>query len=174
RLRVHRPCRDERPHELGAADEVRRAARRRAEAGPRRGLRARRGTGGRAPLSQPRILSRAVARLARAAGHAAAARRDATRAIGDQRRASAAAKRAQALIGNMISAALVGRDGSIDWLCLPRFDSPACFAALLGTSENGRWIIAPTDAHESKRSYYSGTAILETRFATRGGEAALL
>jgi len=79
-----------------------------------------------------------------------------------------------ALIGNMISAALVGRDGSIDWLCLPRFDSPACFAALLGTSENGRWIIAPTDAHESKRSYYSGTAILETRFATSSGEAALI
>ena len=79
-----------------------------------------------------------------------------------------------ALIGNMISAALVGRDGSIDWLCLPRFDSPACFAALLGNSENGRWVIAPTDAHESKRSYYSGTAILETRFVTRTGEAALI
>jgi hypothetical protein len=48
-----------------------------------------------------------------------------------------------ALIGNMVTAALVGRDGSIDWLCLPRFDSAACFAALLGGRENGRWRIAP-------------------------------
>ena len=79
-----------------------------------------------------------------------------------------------ALIGNMISAALVARDGSIDWLCLPRFDSPACFAALLGDRENGRWIIAPRDAHDIERSYYPGTAVLETRFKTRAGEAALI
>jgi GH15 family glucan-1,4-alpha-glucosidase len=74
----------------------------------------------------------------------------------------------------MISAALVARDGSIDWLCLPRFDSPACFAALLGDRENGRWIIAPTDGHEIERSYHPGTAVLETRFTTRTGEAALI
>src|SRR5512145_2214395 len=79
-----------------------------------------------------------------------------------------------ALIGNMISAALVARDGSIDWLCLPRFDSPACFAALLGRRENGRWIIAPRDAHDIERSYYAGTPVLETRFKTRAGEAALI
>lgn len=78
------------------------------------------------------------------------------------------------LIGNMISAALVARDGSIDWLCLPRFDSPACFAALLGRQENGRWQIAPADP-ESKvtRRYLPGTAILETRFETASGVVTL-
>ena len=79
-----------------------------------------------------------------------------------------------ALIGNMISSALVGRDGSIDWLCLPRFDSGACFAALLGTPDNGRWIIAPAHVRSTQRCYYSGTPVLETRFTTDTGEAALI
>jgi GH15 family glucan-1,4-alpha-glucosidase len=75
-----------------------------------------------------------------------------------------------ALIGNMISAALVGRDGSIDWLCLPRFDSAACFAALLGRPENGRWLIRPADANAKvSRRYIPDTAVLETRFETDGG-----
>jgi GH15 family glucan-1,4-alpha-glucosidase len=74
------------------------------------------------------------------------------------------------LIGNMISAALVARDGSIDWLCLPQFDSPACFAALLGGPEHGRWLIAPEDARaRSSRRYLPDTAILETSFETAGG-----
>ena len=78
------------------------------------------------------------------------------------------------LIGNMISCALVGRDGSIDWLCLPRFDSDACFAALLGTPEHGRWLIAPQGkAQHTTRRYLPGTAILETTFATAEGAASV-
>jgi len=74
------------------------------------------------------------------------------------------------VIGNMISAALVGTDGSIDWLCLPRFDSPACFAALLGAPDNGRWLIAPRDkAVRATQRYLPGTAVLETRFETATG-----
>ncbi|MGE0210490.1 MAG: glycoside hydrolase family 15 protein [Parvibaculaceae bacterium] len=74
------------------------------------------------------------------------------------------------LIGNMMSAALVGRDGSIDWLCLPRFDSPACFAALLGTPENGRWRIAPSGGPvRTSRRYLPGTAVIETTFETGDG-----
>src|SRR3546814_17075769 len=74
------------------------------------------------------------------------------------------------LIGNMLSAALVGRDGSIDWLCLPHFDSPACFAALLGDDSHGRWLLAPrqTDAPASRR-YLPHTAGIETRHTTATG-----
>ena len=72
-----------------------------------------------------------------------------------------------ALIGDLATAALVGRDGSIDWLCWPRFDSDACFAALLGTPEHGRWLIAPADtAGRVTRRYRPNTLILETRFET--------
>jgi GH15 family glucan-1,4-alpha-glucosidase len=80
-----------------------------------------------------------------------------------------------ALIGDCRSAALVGRDGAIDWLCLPRFDSPACFAALLGNSENGSWLIAPQHATpEVRRSYRGATLVLETVFTTPDGEIALI
>ncbi|HEU4985882.1 MAG TPA: trehalase-like domain-containing protein, partial [Rhizobiaceae bacterium] len=79
------------------------------------------------------------------------------------------------LIGNMISAALVGRDGSIDWLCLPRFDSAACFAALLGTPEQGRWKIAPADPEfRATRRYVPRTAVLETKFETSTGAVLLI
>jgi GH15 family glucan-1,4-alpha-glucosidase len=72
-----------------------------------------------------------------------------------------------AIIGDCESAALVGRDGSIDWLCWPRFDSDACFAALLGAREHGRFQIAPRDPPiRSTRRYRPGTLILETRFET--------
>jgi GH15 family glucan-1,4-alpha-glucosidase len=80
-----------------------------------------------------------------------------------------------AMIGDRRSAALVGRDGAIDWLCLPRFDSPACFAALLGGSDNGSWVIAPQNAkREVRRSYRGATLVLETIFTTTEGEIALI
>jgi GH15 family glucan-1,4-alpha-glucosidase len=80
-----------------------------------------------------------------------------------------------ALIGDCETAALVGRDGSIDWLCWPRFDSDACFAALLGTSENGRWIIAPADAGvRGERRYRGHSLVLETRFETPAGAMTLI
>ena len=80
-----------------------------------------------------------------------------------------------AMIGDLASAALVGRDGSIDWLCWPRFDSDACFAALLGKPEHGRWSIAPQDgAARITRRYRPDTLILETRFETETGAATLI
>jgi len=80
-----------------------------------------------------------------------------------------------ALIGDCKTAALVGRDGSIDWLCLPRFDSAACFAALLGTAENGRWLIAPKHPSPGvQRHYRPGTLILETEFQTESGSATVI
>jgi GH15 family glucan-1,4-alpha-glucosidase len=80
-----------------------------------------------------------------------------------------------ALIGDCESAALVGRDGSIDWWCAPRFDSPACFAGLLGTPENGRWQLAPVGEPASvTRGYRGDTLVLETVFRTEGGEVAVI
>ncbi|MDB5556041.1 MAG: glucoamylase [Rhizobium sp.] len=80
-----------------------------------------------------------------------------------------------AMIGDLGSAALVGKDGSIDWLCWPRFDSDACFAALLGTPEHGSWQIAPKDkTAKVTRRYRPNTLILETRFETLTGVATLI
>jgi GH15 family glucan-1,4-alpha-glucosidase len=80
-----------------------------------------------------------------------------------------------ALIGDCETAALVSRNGSIDWLCFPRFDSGACFAALLGTPENGRWRIAPKDGRARvRRRYRPETLILETTFETDEGIALLI
>lgn len=79
------------------------------------------------------------------------------------------------LIGDCESAALVGRDGSIDWLCWPRFDSDACFASLLGGPEHGRWLLAPSDkAARSTRRYRDDTLILETRFETESGSVLII
>ncbi|MEW1862968.1 glycoside hydrolase family 15 protein [Streptomyces sp. NPDC088194] len=75
-----------------------------------------------------------------------------------------------AIIGDLQTAALVGRDGSIDWLCLPRFDSAACFAALLGDRDNGRWRIAPVNSsHCATRSYRGDTLVLDTVWETPNG-----
>jgi GH15 family glucan-1,4-alpha-glucosidase len=80
-----------------------------------------------------------------------------------------------ALIGDCETAALVGRDGSIDWLCWPRFDSDACFAALLGSTDHGRWLIAPAaNDVRTTRSYRADTLILETKFETAEGVVILL
>ncbi len=80
-----------------------------------------------------------------------------------------------ALIGDCRTAALVGRDGSIDWLCFPRFDSGACFAALLGDPGHGRWLIAPAaTALSTRRKYREGTLILETEFETDEGAVRII
>jgi GH15 family glucan-1,4-alpha-glucosidase len=80
-----------------------------------------------------------------------------------------------AVIGNCETVALVGRDGSIDWLCLPRFDQPACFAALLGAPEHGRWLIAASGPEiRTTRRYRDHTMILETTFETPEGSATVI
>jgi GH15 family glucan-1,4-alpha-glucosidase len=80
-----------------------------------------------------------------------------------------------AMIGDCGSAALIGRDGSIDWLCLPRFDSAACFAALLGKPEHGRWLIEPAEpSGRTERRYADGSLILVTLFETAGGAVELV
>src|SRR3954463_13213589 len=78
-----------------------------------------------------------------------------------------------AAIGDGHTAALVGIDGSVDWLCLPRFDSPACFAGLLGTDEHGHWQLCPVDDYDVRRRYVDSSAVLETTFTTASGEVTL-
>ena len=74
------------------------------------------------------------------------------------------------IIGDMHTAALVGRDGSVDWLCLPRFDSPSCFSSLLGDESHGRWLLAPAgQVKDTFRRYRSETLVLETDFETVAG-----
>jgi GH15 family glucan-1,4-alpha-glucosidase len=80
-----------------------------------------------------------------------------------------------AMIGDCRTAALICRSGSIDWLCVPRFDSAACFAALLGTKDNGRWLIEPAAKQfKTSRRYLGDSLILETTFETRTGAVRLL
>jgi len=80
-----------------------------------------------------------------------------------------------ALLGDTESAALVSASGSIDWLCFPRFDSPACFAALLGTPEHGRWLLAPADGRRcTRRAYRDGGLVLETYYETDSGAVTVI
>src|SRR5918996_127651 len=80
-----------------------------------------------------------------------------------------------ALLGDLQTAALVGRDGSIDWCCFPRFDSGACFAALLGDAEHGRWRLAPAgEIRRSQRRYRHDTLILESVYETAEGRVRVI
>jgi GH15 family glucan-1,4-alpha-glucosidase len=74
-----------------------------------------------------------------------------------------------ALIGDCQTAALVGRNGSIDWLCLPRFDSGACFASLLANPRHGRWLLCPGAPAKSRRRYVDNTLVLLTEHETADG-----
>ena len=78
------------------------------------------------------------------------------------------------MIGDRNTAALVATNGSIDWLCLPRFDSPACFAALLGDDENGHWQLCPVGDYQVSRAYVDGSAAVQTTFTTDDGVVTLL
>src|SRR3982751_4248552 len=80
-----------------------------------------------------------------------------------------------AFLSDTQTCALVGRNGSIDWLCFPRFDSGACFAALLGDGKNGRWLFSPTEEiTATRRRYRAGTLILETEIETASGSVRLI
>src|SRR5512138_3539580 len=79
-----------------------------------------------------------------------------------------------ALIGDTRGAALISKTGSIDWLCIPRFDSGACFAALLGAPEHGRWLITPrAPVQHVRRKYQGDSMVLETELETETGVVAL-
>jgi GH15 family glucan-1,4-alpha-glucosidase len=80
-----------------------------------------------------------------------------------------------ALIGDLHTGALIGKDGSLDWLCLPNFDSPACFAALLDTPRAGRWLVAPAGGGEcTRRRYHGDTLVLETEWQTSTGHVRVI
>ena len=79
-----------------------------------------------------------------------------------------------ALIGDCHTAALVGKDGSIDWLCLPRFDSASVFTSLLGTREHGEWSLGIEDGEVAERAYLPGTLVLRTLWRSPSGEAEVL
>src|SRR6266699_835983 len=80
-----------------------------------------------------------------------------------------------ALVGDLQTAALVGRSGSVDWLCFPRFDSGSCFGALLGTNDHGRWLVAPVGSGAATdRRYRENTLILESEWQTSSGRVRVI
>ncbi|MGN6762544.1 MAG: trehalase-like domain-containing protein, partial [Leifsonia sp.] len=80
-----------------------------------------------------------------------------------------------AIVGDLHTAAMVSAYGSVDWMCLPRFDSPACFAALLGSEEAGRWLLAPAGSGRcTRRRYRDETLILETEWETANGQVRII
>jgi GH15 family glucan-1,4-alpha-glucosidase len=79
-----------------------------------------------------------------------------------------------AIVGDLQTAALVGRNGSVDWLCFPRFDSGSCFGALVGSNDDGRWVIAPTGGEPAGRRYRENTLILETEWSTATGRVRVI
>src|ERR687887_435041 len=80
-----------------------------------------------------------------------------------------------AFLSDTQTGALVSRDGCVDWLCLPRFDSPACFASLLGDERNGHWLFYPEDEiRDTRRRYRGDTLILETELETQSGRVRLI
>src|SRR3954451_13473741 len=79
------------------------------------------------------------------------------------------------MVGDLQTAALIGRSGSVDWLCFPRFDSSSCFGSLVGTPENGRWLIAPMSGGQAdSRCYRDNTLILESEWSTATGRVRVI
>ena len=130
----------------------------------------------RPPVSDSAVASVAPRRAAASTTSAAAARCGRDRCRGARGYCSSMALPIEdyALIGDRHTAALVGKNGSIDWLCLPRFDSPACFAGLLGDDSHGHWQLEPTTEYDVTRRYVDDSAALETTFTTEDGEVTLL
>src|SRR5437588_3918160 len=155
------PCR-RRPDESG----IRPCRARRCRAGVRRLRRGRRRSQGSARRGARPLCRHALRRCDRGV-------RSGLRAGGKEALAMARIED-YALLGDLQTAALVERNGSIDWLCFPRFDSGACFAALLGDERNGRWLLAPAKGGSPARRYRGDTLVLETTWETETGSARVL
>src|SRR5581483_3115878 len=150
---------------------ARRSSRAEVQVRPRRAAERRRGIRrlhGRRRCGEGRARRHAQPLRSDARGRCSRGVRDRVRASGEEAVAMARIED-YAIIGDLETAALVERGGSIDWLCFPRFDSGACFAALLGDPDNGRWLLAPTAGGTTSRRYRGDTLILETTWENDDG-----